>query len=244
MPNLVAPTQAAMGTRQHPASSDDVLASLSANASQQLGDAILWLCTLVACVPLLLLLLHTVGTTTARTTDGAKQPTTQELAEVTLDPPDLRVQAFFLFSPLPAPPSQIARPHPDTPPDPPTAIGLTPTANKALRRSPRAPQTTKRPENMVPPKPSGVRPRALPCAALMCSVLFFLPGVSAQTCTNANGLGFDSCMDWASSGECQYNPGYMLSYCMLSCGVCAEFDPEFDSCSRPTGVWAGFDQVT
>ena len=66
MPNLVAATQAEMGfsMRQSPASSDDVLASLSANATQQLGDAILWLCTLVACVPLLLLLLHAVGTTT------------------------------------------------------------------------------------------------------------------------------------------------------------------------------------
>ena len=66
MPNLVAATQAEMGfsMRQSPASSDDVLASLSASATQQLGDAILWLCTLVACVPLLLLLLHAVGTTT------------------------------------------------------------------------------------------------------------------------------------------------------------------------------------
>ena len=52
---------------QSPAGSDDVLASFSASATQQLGDAILWLCTLVACVPLLLLLLHGVGTATART---------------------------------------------------------------------------------------------------------------------------------------------------------------------------------
>ena len=37
---------------------------------KQLGDAFLWLCTLVACVPLLLLLLHAVGTTTARTGVG------------------------------------------------------------------------------------------------------------------------------------------------------------------------------
>ena len=56
--------------RQYAASSDGVLASLLANATQQLGDAILWLCTLVACVPLLLLLLHAVGTTTARTGVG------------------------------------------------------------------------------------------------------------------------------------------------------------------------------
>ena len=37
------------------------------------------------------------------------KPTTQELAEVTLDPPDLRVWALF-SSPLPARLSQIARP--------------------------------------------------------------------------------------------------------------------------------------
>ena len=75
MPNLVAATQAEMGfsMRQSPASSDDVLASLSASATQQLGDAILWLCTLVACVPLLLLLLHAVGTTAARTGLGPKR---------------------------------------------------------------------------------------------------------------------------------------------------------------------------
>ena len=76
MPNLAAPypTQAAMGfsMRQYPVGSNYyVLASLSANATQQLGDAaISWLCTLVACVPLLLLLLHAVRTTTARTGHG------------------------------------------------------------------------------------------------------------------------------------------------------------------------------
>ena len=32
---------------------------------------------------------------------------------------------------------------------------------------------------MVEPKPSGVRPRALPSTVLLCSVLFFLPGVFA-----------------------------------------------------------------
>ena len=53
--------------RQYAASSDGVLASLLANATQQLGDAISWLGTLVGCVALLLLLLHAVGTTTART---------------------------------------------------------------------------------------------------------------------------------------------------------------------------------
>ena len=50
--------------RQYAASSDGVLASLLANATQQLGDAILWLGTLVGYVALLLLLLHAVGTTT------------------------------------------------------------------------------------------------------------------------------------------------------------------------------------
>ena len=56
--------------RQYAASSDGVLASLLANATQQLGDAISWLGTLVGCVALLLLLLHAVGTTTARTGVG------------------------------------------------------------------------------------------------------------------------------------------------------------------------------
>ena len=70
MPNLVAPSQAAIGMRQYAASSDGVLASLLAHATQQLGDAILWLGTLVGCVALLLLLLHAVGTTTARTCLG------------------------------------------------------------------------------------------------------------------------------------------------------------------------------
>ena len=56
--------------RQYAASSDGVLASLLASATQQLGDAILWLGTLVGCVALLLLLLHAVGTTTARTCLG------------------------------------------------------------------------------------------------------------------------------------------------------------------------------
>ena len=128
---------------------------------------------------------------------------------------------------------------------------------------------------MVEPKPSGVRPRALPSAALLCSVLFFLPGVFADPiidgveCANVvvvapNGCDPDydeegmvcanddmpdeaycsydvgdyacarcapcadansNCGDWASYGECQNNPGYMLSNCMLSCGVCAPTEP-------------------
>ena len=42
-------------------------------------------------------------------------------------------------------------------------------------------QTTKLPENIVPPKKaSGVHPRALPSVTFLCSVLFFLPGVSAS----------------------------------------------------------------
>ena len=128
---------------------------------------------------------------------------------------------------------------------------------------------------MVEPKPSGVRPRALPSAVLLCSALFFLPGVFAGPiidgveCANVvmvNQYGCDpdydeegmvcandnmpteaycsydvgeyacarcapcadansDCGDWASSGECQNNPGYMLSNCMLSCGVCAPTEP-------------------
>lgn len=28
------------------------------------------------------------------------------------------------------------------------------------------------------------------------------------------------CASWATRGECQRNPGYMLVYCRLSCDVC------------------------
>ena len=42
---------------------------------------------------------------------------------------------------------------------------------------------------MVEPKPSGVRPRALPSAVLLCSVLFFLPGVFADFTTHV-GVGW------------------------------------------------------
>jgi hypothetical protein len=104
---------------------------------------------------------------------ATKQPTTQELAELTLDPTDLRLQAL-LSSPLPARLSQSRNRFPP----PSTAIGLTPIRRK---RSPRAPQTTRRPKIMVEPKPSGVRRHALPSAAVVCAVLFFLPGGSAYS---------------------------------------------------------------
>lgn len=31
-----------------------------------------------------------------------------------------------------------------------------------------------------------------------------------------------SCSGWASYGECQNNPNYMLTYCKKSCGVCTD----------------------
>ncbi|XP_078667754.1 uncharacterized protein LOC144909575 isoform X3 [Branchiostoma floridae x Branchiostoma belcheri] len=37
-----------------------------------------------------------------------------------------------------------------------------------------------------------------------------------STCTDSNS----NCPSWASSGECENNPAYMLSACQLSCGVC------------------------
>ncbi|XP_078578351.1 uncharacterized protein LOC144863207 [Branchiostoma floridae x Branchiostoma japonicum] len=40
------------------------------------------------------------------------------------------------------------------------------------------------------------------------------PDVS--TCPDSNS----GCPGWANSGECESNPGYMLSNCRLSCGVC------------------------
>ena len=48
---------------------------------------------------------------------------------------------------------------------------------------------------MVEPKPSGVRPRALPSAVLLCSVLFFLPGVFAYPYQAMSPTGY-MCQGW------------------------------------------------
>lgn len=45
------------------------------------------------------------------------------------------------------------------------------------------------------------------------------PGASEHLkCVDVNNL----CADWASRGECQRNPGYMLEKCPLSCHACDE----------------------
>jgi len=43
-------------------------------------------------------------------------------------------------------------------------------------------------------------------------------------CTDRN----NNCASWARTGECQRNPGYMLSYCRRSCNHCS-------SSSEPSG---------
>ena len=83
--------------RQYAASSDGVLASLLANATQQLGDAISWLGTLIGCVALLLLLLHAVGTTTARTGAGPNRPSQNGARR---SPPPLRSRPMRMLSVL------------------------------------------------------------------------------------------------------------------------------------------------
>ena len=35
----------------------------------------------------------------------------------------------------------------------------------------------------------------------------------------------DICGEWASSGECEANPGYMRLNCQKACGLCAKKDP-------------------
>jgi hypothetical protein len=32
--------------------------------------------------------------------------------------------------------------------------------------------------------------------------------------------GHEKCSAWASKGECEANPKYMLQYCKKSCGIC------------------------
>merc|ERR1711992_215235 len=42
------------------------------------------------------------------------------------------------------------------------------------------------------------------------------PPPPPSTCSDGNPF----CPDWAASGECQRNPGWMLENCRLSCGNC------------------------
>ena len=58
-----------------------------------------------------------------------------------------------------------------------------------------------------------------------CSIYFIVIG-----CTDRN----NNCASWARTGECQRNPGYMLSYCRRSCNHCS-------SSSEPGDVTGGND---
>ena len=43
-----------------------------------------------------------------------------------------------------------------------------------------------------------------------------------KACVDLN----DSCLDWATDGECEKNPGYMIKDCPRSCNVCGEDDDD------------------
>ena len=77
---------------------------------------------------------------------------------------------------------------------------------------------------MVEPKPSGVRPRALPSAVLLCSVLFFLPGVFAYPYQAMSPTGY-MCQGWYAE---------MYSYDSISPQDCQALCSDSSNCGAMT----------
>ncbi|XP_078617928.1 uncharacterized protein LOC144885728 isoform X1 [Branchiostoma floridae x Branchiostoma japonicum] len=53
-------------------------------------------------------------------------------------------------------------------------------------------------------------------AFLLATILLLVGSSMGQDCVDDNA----SCAGWAADGECDLNPGYMLTNCRLSCGEC------------------------
>eukprot|EP00058_Branchiostoma_floridae_P010495 XP_002595983.1 hypothetical protein BRAFLDRAFT_128083 [Branchiostoma floridae] len=53
-------------------------------------------------------------------------------------------------------------------------------------------------------------------AFLLATILLLVGSSMGQDCADDNG----GCAGWAADGECDLNPGYMLTNCRLSCGEC------------------------
>ena len=77
---------------------------------------------------------------------------------------------------------------------------------------------------MVEPKPSGGRPRALPSAVLLCSVLFFLPGVFAYPYQAMSPTGY-MCQGWYAE---------MYSYDSISPQDCQALCSDSSNCGAMT----------
>jgi hypothetical protein len=53
------------------------------------------------------------------------------------------------------------------------------------------------------------------------------PPTGPAACTDEN----QNCSDWSKTGECKNNPGWMLTHCKKSCGVCKQSDRRFGNSS-------------
>ncbi|CAH1265180.1 HGF [Branchiostoma lanceolatum] len=69
------------------------------------------------------------------------------------------------------------------------------------------------------------------CAVNACPTTPAPPTTTASSCTDTN----PHCASWASTGECDANPDYMLVQCAQSCGNCGGSDPNI-----PVGCSSGW----